>query len=141
MAAQEQFNDQVGGGALLDAMNMSVARTHLREARVIREAQVGKMLTSRNSTMVYMSWTQTVRSMRYTFVVPLQIVYALHVLRASPLLSVVLVWVGAKFQYSSRRLHAKYGRPVSTVMQTGIRSNVCRQCGNTKTRCGDNYSH
>ncbi|CAM9938623.1 unnamed protein product, partial [Sphacelaria rigidula] len=34
MAAQEQFNDQVGGGALLDAMNMSVARTHLREARV-----------------------------------------------------------------------------------------------------------
>lgn len=35
MAAQEQFNDQVGGGALLDAMNMSVARTHLREARVI----------------------------------------------------------------------------------------------------------
>lgn len=54
--------------------------------------------------------------MRYTFVVPLYIVYALDALCASPLPSVLPAW--AHLQYSPRRLYAKYGRPVSAVMFT-----------------------
>lgn len=43
MVSQDPFGDDVGGAALLDAINIAVARTHLKEVSIVADSLLVRM--------------------------------------------------------------------------------------------------